>query len=307
MTNWNARVLRIAAMACAVFAAGSFSFSHDAAAQDPQVRPARLGPKPSTLKRSENTSPLPRDRLFFNYNYFSAAFQGGGTFGRTNGDLSGTFGPTPPRGSANVDRAFIGGDFQIPLSILFSPQSMSQAPMRLPFTPIVGVAVGDFLGNGDPIRFVIHPTPNPTTLTFQRETSATFYGGVRVAVGDLLGNGSQVVITPRAGVNVQNGRVILITDEAGPVTRLSRSTTATGFHGGVDIDMFFPSGSPTFRGGANIANTDFMPFVGVGVAVDTIPNASLFGRSALFDYHARTSSDVNVTVKGRIGVAFGAR
>lgn len=300
MTNWNARALRVAAMACAVFTAGSFSLPDDASAQGTRQRKPKI---------EETNAPKPRDRIFYNYDYFSVALQGGGTFGSYNGGVSGTFGPTPPRGSANTDRAFIGGDFQIPLTFLLNPRPMSQAPAptRLPFTPIVGVAVGDFLGNGEPIRFLIHPTPNPTTLTFERGTTATFYGGVRIAVGDIMGNGSQVVITPRAGVNVENGRLILVTDEAGPVTRISRSRTTTGFHGGVDIDMFFPSGPPTFRGGTSVANTDFIPFVGVGVAVDTIPNISLAGRSALFDYRANTSSDVNVTVKGRIGVAFGAR
>ncbi len=107
-----------------------------------------------------------------------------------------------------------------------------------------------------------------------------------------------MVITPRAGVNVENGRLTLVTDEAGPITRLSRSRTATGFHGGVDIDLFFPN-PPQFTGGLNIR-----PFVGVGVFVNTAPDVSLVGRSALFDYRASANTSVNVGLKGRLGVAF---
>lgn len=305
MTIWNARALRVAAMLCAVFAAGSFSLPDDASAQG-QLPPERLAPKKKRAA-ANGDSPRPVDRIFFNYNYFSATFEGGVNFASFDGGLTGTFGPTPPGGSKSFEKTFVGGDFQIPLSIIFNPQPMSQAPMRLPFTPVVGVSGRGFFGSDGTIQFHIHPTPVPSTLTFARDSSATFYGGVRVAVGDIMGNGSQVVITPRAGVNVENGKLTFVTNENGPVTVLTRSRTATGFHAGVDVDYFFPSGPPTFRGGANVVNADFVPFVGVGVAVDTVPNISLAGRSALFDYRASTSSDVNVTVKGRIGVAFGAR
>ncbi len=295
MTCWmGMRALRMAAMACTALAAGLVVVPADSQALGSG---RKLKPKPAQqlqFRIADNESPRPVDRLIFNYNYFSAAVEGGGTFGSAGGQLSGTFGPTPPGGSARTDGSFIGGDFQIPLSILFSSQSMA----RRPITPVVGVAVGDFFGTGEPIRYMIHPTPNPTLLTFQRQSSATFYGGVRVAVGDLFGNGSTVVITPRAGVNVENGRLTLVTDEAGPITRLSRSRTATGFHGGVDIDLFFPN-PPQFTGGLNIR-----PFVGVGVFVNTAPDVSLVGRSALFDYRASANTSVNVGLKGRLGVAF---
>ncbi len=292
MTYRNSRALRFAAMACAALTAGLVLVPMDAQALGAGSRKQK--PKPQ-FRIAETETPRPADRAFFNYNYFSAVLEGGGSFGSYNGSLSGTFGPTPPGGSASTDMAFIGGDFQIPLTFLLSPAPMT----RLPFTPVFGFSGRGHFGNGGTIPFHIHPTPVPSTLTFERESTATFYGGVRVALGDILGNGSQVVITPRAGVNIESGKLIFVTNEAGPVTHLSRSRTATGFHGGFDVDFFFPSGPPTLTGGPR-----FNPFVGLGVSVDTIPDISLHGRSPRFDYHARTDTDVNVTVKGRIGVAF---
>ncbi len=291
MTCWmGMRALRVAAMACATLAAGLVLIPVDSLALGSGIRKPKPKPNPNSQFRiADNESPRPANRVFFNYNYFQFAVQGGGAFGSYDGRLSGTFGSTPPGGSARTDRSFFGADIQIPLSVFFGPQSMA----RLPFTPVVGVAVGDFLGNGESVRFVIHPTPNPTTLTFERGSSVTFYGGVRVAVGDVLGNGSTVVITPRAGVNIENGRLTFVTDEAGPVTRLSRSRTATGFHAGVDVDVFFP-----------IAGSTVVPFAGVGVFVDTVPNISLAGRSSFFDYSIFANPGLNLGLKGRFGVAF---
>lgn len=289
MTYRSSRALRLAAMAGAALAAGLVLVPVDAQALGTGSRK----PKPQPYRIAETETPRPADRAFFNYNYFSAVVEGGGSFGSYNGSLSGTFGPTPPGGSASTDMAFIGGDFQIPLTFLLSPAPMT----RLPFTPVVGFSGRGHFGNGGTIPFHIHPTPVPSILTFERESTATFYGGVRVAVGDILGNGTQVVITPRAGVNIESGKLTFVTNEAGPVTHLSRSRTATGFHGGIDADFFFPAAG----------NGTFVPFVGLGVSVDTIPNISLAGRSALFDYRASTDSDVNITIKGRLGIAFSPR
>lgn len=287
MTNWNARALRLAAIAMATLIAGVVLIPDDSLAFTSGTQKPRQA---SQFRRDDSNSPKPRDRLIFNYNYFSAVVEGGGTFGSYSGALSGTFGPAPPGGTASFEKTFIGGDFQVPLGAFFGPQ----APLRLPFTPIIGASGRGFVGGGDgTIPFHIHPTPFPSTLTFARDSSATFYGGVRIHVGDLTGNGTNVVLTPRVGVNVENGKLTFTTNEAGPITVLTRSRTATGFHGGLDADFFLPNTNPTFR-----------PFVGVGVAIDTVPDISLNGRSARFDYRANTDTDVNVTVKGRIGVAF---
>lgn len=293
MTNWNARALRIAAMAYAALTAGLVLVPVDAQALGAGSRK----PKPQQFRIAETETPRPANRIFLNYNYFSAVVEGGGTFGSFDGGLSGTFGPRPPGGSASTNGSFLGGDVQIPLTILFGGQQGT--PMRLPFnaTPVVGFSGGGDFGTSGTVPFHIHPTPHPTLLTTSADSWMKFYAGVRVPVGDFVGNGSQVVITPRLGVNVRNGRLTLVTDEAGPVTRLSRSYTSTGFHGGVDVDFLFP----------NAGNGTFVPLIGVGVFVDTIPDVSLAGRSPLFDYRANASSDVNVGIKGRLGIAFSPR
>lgn len=245
---------------------------------------------------SENNPPQPRDRAFFFYDHFAnVAIEGGGSFGSVDGSLSGNFGPTPPTGHANINSAFLGGDasIRLPLFSALRP-AVTSGPVFL--GPTLGVRGRAYFDAEGRFPFDIHPTPVPTTLTYERNYAIMPYVGIPIGVGDPFGTGVPVVITPKLGANIENGKVTLVTNEAGPVSTFSRTQTGVGFHGGLDIDMFFaPTGN-------------LRPFIGVGAFVNTSPDLSLQGRSQFpFDYRAKVEQDVQGGFVVRLGAAFGGQ